>query len=83
MAMQQATKAISATPARNRRWPPEVGILLVLVGIALTFELLGWIIVGQSFLFNSQRLTVMILQVSVIGIIAVLISVLLPVLAGS
>jgi inositol transport system permease protein len=71
MATQQATKIISAAPAKNRRWPPEVSILLVLVGIALTFELLGWIIVGQSFLFNSQRLTVMILQVSVIGIIAV------------
>ncbi len=26
---------------------------------------------GQSFLFNSQRLTIMILQVAVIGIIAV------------
>ena len=43
----------------------------MLLGIALTFELLGWIVIGQSFLFNSQRLTVMILQVSVIGIIAV------------
>ena len=43
----------------------------MLIGIALVFELLGWIFVGQSFLFNPQRLTVMILQVSVIGIIAV------------
>jgi inositol transport system permease protein len=32
---------------------------------------LGWIFVRQSFLFNEQRLVVMILQVSVIGIIAV------------
>lgn len=71
MATQQATNALSATPAKRRRWPPEVSILLVLVGIALAFEILGWILIGQSFLFNSQRLTVMILQVSVIGIIAV------------
>ena len=46
-------------------------ILLVLIGIALVFEVLGWIFVGQSFLCNKQRLTIIILQVSVIGIIAV------------
>lgn len=56
---------------RSRRWPPEVGILMVLIGLALLFEVLGWIFVRQSFLFNEQRLMVMILQVSVIGIIAV------------
>ena len=55
----------------SRRMPVEVNILLVLLGIALVFELLGWWVQGQSFLFNSQRLTIMILQVSVIGIIAV------------
>ncbi len=54
-----------------RRWPPEAGILLVLLGLALLFELLGWVFVRQSFLLNEQRLVVMILQVSVIGIIAV------------
>ena len=32
---------------------------------------MGWIFVRQSFLLNQQRLVVMILQVSVIGIIAV------------
>ena len=63
--------APSAARTRVRRWPPEAGILLVLIGIALAFELLGWIFVGQSFLANEQRLVVMILQVSVIGIIAV------------
>ncbi len=56
---------------RRRRWPPEAGIFLVLVGMALAFELLGWILVGQSFLLNWQRLQVMILQVAVTGIIAV------------
>jgi len=60
-----------AAARRPRRWPPEAGILLVLVALALGFELLGWILIKQSFLFNEQRLVVMILQVSVIGIIAV------------
>lgn len=59
------------TAVRRRRMPPEASILLVLVGIALLFELLGWIIIGQSFLFNVQRLNIMVLQVAVIGIIAV------------
>ena len=54
-----------------RRIPPEFNIFLVLVGIALVYEVLGWIFVGQSFLMNPQRLTIMILQVAVIGIIAV------------
>jgi inositol transport system permease protein len=71
MATQQVTKAVSTATAKTRRWPPEVNILLVLLGIALTFELLGWLVIGQSFLFNRQRLVVMILQVSVVGIIAV------------
>ena len=56
---------------RRRRLPPEASILMVLAGLALLFELLGWLLVHQSFLFNEQRLIVMILQVSVIGIIAV------------
>src|SRR4029077_8938956 len=32
---------------------------------------LGWILQGQSFLFNTQRLSIVILQVSIVGIIAV------------
>jgi len=73
MATEQASDAtVRAQPKRQRRrMPPEASIFLVLVGIALLFELLGWIFVGQSFLLNEQRLMVMILQVSVIGIIAV------------
>ena len=59
-----------AKPAR-RRLPPEVSIFLVLVAMALMFEILGWIFVGQSFLYNYQRLRVIILQMAVTGIIAV------------
>ena len=66
----QATLAPVQAKTR-RRLPSEVNILLVLIGIALIYEVLGWIFVGQSFLMNQQRLTIMILQVSVIGIIAV------------
>jgi inositol transport system permease protein len=71
-----ASKVVEATApiggrVRRRRIPPEVNILLVLLGIALVYEILGWIFIGQSFLLNPQRLTIMVLQVSVIGIIAV------------
>src|SRR6266446_3038296 len=67
-----AQRTVDAGPARRwRRLPPEASILMVLLGLALAFELLGWIFVRQSFLLNQQRLVVMILQVSVIGIIAV------------
>ncbi|WP_395773855.1 ABC transporter permease [Agrobacterium pusense] len=55
----------------HRRIPPEANIFFILIGIALIYEILGWIFIGQSFLMNQQRLTIMILQVSVIGIIAV------------
>lgn len=54
-----------------RRMPQELNIFLVLIGISLVFESLGWMFQGQSFLMNWQRLSIMILQVSVIGIIAI------------
>jgi inositol transport system permease protein len=72
MSIEKAAETANLLPgASKRRLPPEASIFLVLIGIALTFEALGWILVGQSFLLNQQRLTVMILQVSVIGIIAI------------
>ncbi|WP_213880718.1 ABC transporter permease [Pseudomonas sp. dw_358] len=62
----------AVTPVRlKRRMPTELSILMVLVGIALVFELFGWIVRDQSFLMNSQRLVLMILQVSIIGLIAI------------
>ncbi|EGL65726.1 ABC transporter, membrane spanning protein (sugar) [Agrobacterium sp. ATCC 31749] len=57
--------------APKRKFQSEMSMLVVLVGIALTFEVLGWIFVGNSFLANQQRLSIIILQVSVIGILAV------------
>ena len=67
----QDTNFERAAPKAHRKMPAEVNILLVLLGIALVFEVLGWIFQGQSFLGNIGRLKIMILQVSVIGIIAV------------
>ncbi|GLQ09970.1 monosaccharide-transporting ATPase [Devosia yakushimensis] len=69
--MTMTSDTLAAPRPRRRKLPTELSILLVLAGIALTFELLGWIFIGQSFLLNQQRLTIMILQVSVVGIIAV------------
>jgi inositol transport system permease protein len=56
---------------KRRHRPAELNVFFGLIGIALIFEVLGWIFQGQSFLFNTQRLSIMILQVSVIGIIAI------------
>jgi len=70
--LQPGPQRPAATDGRRaRRWPAEASIFLVLVGLALAFELLGWLLVHQSFLLNGPRLVIMILQVSVIGIIAV------------
>src|SRR6478752_162606 len=69
----QTDTAATFTPVEKpkRRVPPEVNILSVLLLVAVVFEILGWIFQHQSFLMNTQRLTIIILQVSVIGIIAV------------
>lgn len=61
------------TPETRSRpkYQNELSMALVLIGIAAVFELLGWIFVGSSFLANQQRLSIIILQVAVIGILAV------------
>jgi inositol transport system permease protein len=56
---------------RSRWLSRDAGILLVLIGIVLAFELAGWSVRGTSFLFNGQRLLVMVLQVSIIGLLAI------------
>jgi len=62
----------AAVAARKRRhFPPELNALIGLIGIAIIFEILGWIVRDQSFFGNITRLKIMILQVSIIGIIAV------------
>lgn len=38
----------------HRRIPPEANIFFVLIGIALVYEILGWIFIGQSFCLTSS-----------------------------
>ena len=65
----------------KRPWPNEANVFAALVLIILVFEALGALLMGQSFLFdskdrfdsifNEQRLKIIILQVSIVGIIAI------------
>lgn len=65
----------------KRAWPNEINVLGALVLIIVIFEALGAYLMGQSFLFDSNdrfdsifneaRLRIIILQVSIIGIIAI------------
>jgi inositol transport system permease protein len=65
---------------RKRTRPPELNVLAALILIVIAFEVLGRVLMGDSFLFNTrdnidtlfneQRLQIIILQVSIIGIIA-------------
>ncbi|MGN6550002.1 MAG: ABC transporter permease [Pararhizobium sp.] len=72
MADHAAAVPVEAAAKRRRKHRPhELNALMGLIGIALVFEILGWIFQHQSFLFNSERLSIMILQVSVVGIIAI------------
>ena len=67
--------------AKKRHWPNEVNVFGALVLIVAIFEVLGQILMGQSFLFdsagrfdsifNEARLRIIILQVSIVGIIAI------------
>ncbi|MFD1797841.1 ABC transporter permease [Paracoccus aurantiacus] len=64
----------------KRTLPAEAGVAIALVLIVVVFELLGRVLMHDSFLFNTRenvpgifnqaRLQIIILQVSIIGIIA-------------
>ncbi len=80
--MAQANQGVGgvAYDATKRTWPNEVNVFFALVLIVAIFEILGRLIHGDSFLlapdgaktfFNEQRLQVIILQVSIVGIIAI------------
>lgn len=58
-------------PTRSKGWPPELNAFVGLLALLAIFEVLGWIFVGQSFLFNAQRAKIMITQVAVVGILAI------------
>ena len=65
--------------AKKRNWPPEAGVFLALILIVAVFELLNRLN-GGSFLFNTndkvdllfnkQRLDIILLQVAIVGVIA-------------
>jgi len=67
--------------ASKRAWPSELNVFFALIVIVAAFEIMGRLIIGDSFLFNTRsdvggifneaRLQVIILQVSIIGIIAI------------
>jgi inositol transport system permease protein len=71
MAETSTPAAINDRPKRKRRWPPEFNALIGLIGIAIIFEVLAWVVRDRSFFANVTRLKIMILQVSIIGIIAI------------
>jgi inositol transport system permease protein len=70
-ANRAASSAKVVGAKRHRKLPTEANIALILVAIALVFEIAGWIIRGESFLFNPDRLLIIILQVSIVGLIAI------------
>ncbi|ESW76694.1 RbsC [Mesorhizobium sp. LSJC285A00] len=67
--------------AKRRTWPAEFNVFLALVILVVIFEMIGRIFLGDSFLFNTRdnvagifneaRLQIIILQVSIVGIIAI------------
>lgn len=69
--VNEPTKKHSFMLGLKGKLPKDTGIFIVMIGIALIFELLGWFIREQSFLLNPNRLLLIVLQVAIIGIIAV------------
>jgi inositol transport system permease protein len=70
-----------ALDTSRRHWPPELNVLIALIVLTAGFELMGRLLIGDSFLFNTRpnvdaifneaRLSIIILQVSIVGIIAI------------
>ncbi len=66
--------------ASKRARPPELGVLIALIMMIVVFEVLGRLLIHDSFLFNTRdnvdtlfnepRLKIIILQVAIVGIIA-------------
>ncbi|WP_293449936.1 ABC transporter permease [Planktotalea sp.] len=66
--------------ASKRQWPNELNVFGALILIVIIFEILGAIFMGQSLLFDSKgrfdsifneaRLRIIIIQVAIIGILA-------------
>ena len=69
-----STTTVPSEPVAGRRrrtWPAELNAAIGLIVLCVVFEVLGWIFVKQSFLANPLRLSIMITQVAVVGILAI------------
>jgi len=71
MTTQQSAETPSCFSNLKGKLPKDTGIFVVMGGIALIFEAFGWYVRDQSFLMNPNRLVLIVLQVAIIGIIAV------------
>jgi len=70
-----------AFDTKKRNWPPELNVLIALIALVAGFEVFGRLFIGDSFLFNTRenvsgifneaRLSIIILQVSIVGIISI------------
>ncbi|SIT54144.1 RbsC [Mesorhizobium prunaredense] len=81
--MAQTTHGVGGLSydANKRTWPAEFNVFLALIILVGAFELIGRVFLGDSFLFNTRanvhtifneaRLQIIILQVSIVGIIAI------------
>ncbi len=81
--MAQANQGVGGLKydTSKRSWPNEFNVFIALIIIVAAFEILGRLVLGDSFLFNTrenvaglfnqQRLEIIILQVSIVGIIAI------------
>ena len=81
--MAQATHGVGGLKydASKRARPPELNVFVALLLIVAAFEILGRLIIGDSFLFNTRENVarsstssgwkIIILQVSIVGIIAI------------
>ncbi|CAH2395133.1 ABC transporter permease [Mesorhizobium escarrei] len=81
--MAQTTHGVGGLSydAKRRTWPAEFNVFLALIILVGAFELIGRVFLGDSFLFNTRanvdtifneaRLQIIILQVSIVGIIAI------------
>ena len=73
------TGGLKYDPKKKAR-PPELNVFIALVLLVVTFEVLGWLLYRDSFLFNTRdnvdsffnwaRINIIILQVAIVGIIA-------------
>jgi inositol transport system permease protein len=71
MATANMTGATTTIATKRKGWPAELNALIGLIVLIVLFEVLGWALKDQSFMFNKLRLSIMITQVAVVGILAV------------